>query len=168
LFDIFHSRVIGTAVLIPFLSCCNMYYGLGDRIKGLVVGVVDNEVSSITDCFNSSLKTFEVQNSDCKLTKVSCDFIKEFDQSIAELVSCSKLNLRMMSSLQLLLLIRSSIQPSMKRSTMSSMPRSSGLFTSFQTSPSFSRCSTTKETKTTHLIMDLCRFTSIKVLITHR
>jgi hypothetical protein len=80
-------RVIGTAVLLPILSCFNMFYGLGNRIKGLELGVVNEEISSITDCYNSSLKTFQVQNFDCRLTKVSCDFIREFDQSIAELVS---------------------------------------------------------------------------------
>lgn len=68
------------------LMCFGLNYGLGGKLSGLVVGVVNDEVPSISDCYNSSLKTFEIKRFDCIVQKTSCVFIKNFDQDTAKLV----------------------------------------------------------------------------------
>lgn len=74
-------------LLLPVCGFIGLYYGMGGRIDGLVLGVVSDEVLSHQECFNSSLKTFEIQGFDCVLSKTSCRFIEDFDQTVAELVS---------------------------------------------------------------------------------
>ena len=66
--------------------CVALNYGIGGKITGIVIGVVNDEVPKHSDCFNSSLKTFEIQRFDCNLFSTSCRFIKAFNQSVAKLV----------------------------------------------------------------------------------
>jgi hypothetical protein len=73
--------------MMPLIGCFVIFFGIGNRIKGMTLGVVNDETLFLSDCYNSSLKTFEVHNFDCLHFKISCDFIREFDQSVAELVS---------------------------------------------------------------------------------
>lgn len=74
-------------MLIPIIGCLCLHFGVGGTIKGLTLGFVNNEVSSIEECFNRSLVTFDVHDFECTLHKVSCRFINEFDESIASKVS---------------------------------------------------------------------------------
>jgi hypothetical protein len=68
-----------------------IYFALGNKLNGLVLGVVNDEVPSYSECHNTSLRFVEAREFDCILQKVSCRFIESFDQSIAELVGFVKL-----------------------------------------------------------------------------
>lgn len=52
-------------------------------MKGLTLGFVNEEVSSMSDCTNHSLITAKVEGFDCALNKVSCRFIFEINDDIA-------------------------------------------------------------------------------------
>ena len=75
------------SVLIPFIGCLCLHFGVGGLIREIKLGIVNSEVSSIEECFNQSLVTFEVQGFQCTPHKLSCRFIDEFDNGIAEKVS---------------------------------------------------------------------------------
>jgi hypothetical protein len=74
-------------ILMPVFVCLSLHFGIGDQLKGLVLGVVNDETSS---CFTSRVDWFG-----CELKKFSCRYLEEFDQSAAELV---KENLKLESS----------------------------------------------------------------------
>lgn len=77
-------------MLIPVIGCLSLQYGIGGKINGLKLGVVNNEVANINDCFNRSLITITTHDFDCMLNKASCRFINDFDTSDADLV-CSRI-----------------------------------------------------------------------------
>jgi hypothetical protein len=67
-----------------FLSlgvCVIINLAIGTKLNGLVLGVVNNETSSMSSCLNTSLQTVRVQNYECILQMLSCRFIEELDQS---------------------------------------------------------------------------------------
>lgn len=74
-------------MFIPVLGCLNLHFGIGGEIKDLTLGVISHEVKSINECFNQSLKTYELVESECVLQKTSCRFIKELNDGSANLVS---------------------------------------------------------------------------------
>lgn len=72
--------------LLPLVCCAGMHFGVGGIIKGMQLGVVNDEVPNNNDCANSSLITFRREGVECVLNKVSCRFIQEFDEDIAKKV----------------------------------------------------------------------------------
>lgn len=76
-------------MLIPVIGCLNLHYGIGGEIKGLTLGVVNDEVNSMNECFNKSLITYDLMpDSTCILHKTSCRFIHELlDDNLTEIVS---------------------------------------------------------------------------------
>jgi len=61
-------------------------YAVGGNPKGLKLGIVNHEVESYKDCFNSSLITTIAKEDSCTLNKVSCRFMNEIDDSFMEKV----------------------------------------------------------------------------------
>lgn len=89
LFDF--SRIFVTILLLPLLGCFCLHYAIGDSIYGLTLGIVNNEVETISECYDPSLKTSVVKGFDCFINKVSCKFITQFDPDIADLVEKYKI-----------------------------------------------------------------------------
>lgn len=73
--------------MIPLISNVLLNYAIGGRIRDLSLGFVNNEVDSINQCFNESLRTTNLNGFECHLNKISCRFINEFDDEIAKKVS---------------------------------------------------------------------------------
>lgn len=71
------------ALVLPFIGIICLHNTIGGNPKGLVLGIVDGEVSSLSECANRSLKTFELDGFECRLKKISCRFIHEINDSIA-------------------------------------------------------------------------------------
>jgi hypothetical protein len=63
-----------------------VHYAIGGDLNGHKIGIVNNEVKHIEECFNSSLVTAKQENYECKLDKVSCRFINQINETIAEKV----------------------------------------------------------------------------------
>lgn len=78
--------MIVISIIIPILGCVTLHYGIGGEIKGIKLGIVNHEVTFNDECFNNSLVTSEIRGYDCFLHKVSCRFIQEFDENVAEKV----------------------------------------------------------------------------------
>lgn len=76
-------------VFVPMISVTGMNYGIGGRIRGLRLGIVNDEVDSIEQCANRSLGRVETQERLCLPGKASCRFIDEFDEDVAEKVGDS-------------------------------------------------------------------------------
>lgn len=73
--------------MIPIAGCFSLYFGTGGELKGLPIGIVNNEVTRIDECFNGSLITTQIQGDDCRLNKISCRFIHELQgEYISEVV----------------------------------------------------------------------------------
>lgn len=68
--------VLFIATLIPLIGCICLHFGVGGRIRGLALGIVNNEAEDY-ECFNKSLITTMIHGYSCKLNKVSCRFINE-------------------------------------------------------------------------------------------
>jgi hypothetical protein len=70
-----------------------VYFTIGGNIHGLVLGVVNDEASSVAECQSAALNNYNLNRneSDCSFDKVSCLFLDEFDQQVAELVRLLKL-----------------------------------------------------------------------------
>jgi hypothetical protein len=65
--------------LLPFLQVAIMDLVISTDPKGLKLAVVNNEISSYQECFNSSLITSLPLNDSCHLEKVSCRFLYEIN-----------------------------------------------------------------------------------------
>lgn len=63
---------------LPFFQVFLLHYVIGGDPTGLKLAVVNNEIKSYQDCFNSSLVTSIPLNDSCHLEKVSCRFLQEF------------------------------------------------------------------------------------------
>lgn len=74
---------IFSAFLLPIIAIFCMNHAIGGNVTGMVLGVVNNEVAHIDECFNSSLVTARKHDFDCTLRKVSCRFIDQIDDSVA-------------------------------------------------------------------------------------
>lgn len=72
--------------IFPIISYICLHYAIGGRIHDLTLGIVNNEVESINECFNKTLRTTSLADLECSLNKVSCRFIDSFDSEIAEKV----------------------------------------------------------------------------------
>jgi ABC-2 family transporter protein len=69
--------------IVPLLQIVFFYMAIGGNPIGLKMGVVDDEIMSYEDCFNSSLITTFVHDDTCDLHKVSCRFLHELNDSVA-------------------------------------------------------------------------------------
>jgi hypothetical protein len=77
----------------PLFVCLVLFIGIGGNINDMILGVVNEEASSIDECRNASLNNYDVQlfQSDCTFQRVSCLFLAELDENVAKLVSSLKL-----------------------------------------------------------------------------
>jgi hypothetical protein len=73
-------------MFLPVFCCLSGFVGVSGPINDIVLGVVNDEITSAKDCFDPALKVVEIVDFDCKLYKASCRFISDFDQGVAELV----------------------------------------------------------------------------------
>lgn len=64
-------------MMIPIVGCFSLYVGTGGELKGLPIGIVNNEVTTIDECFSGSLVTTQIQGDHCRLNKISCRLIDE-------------------------------------------------------------------------------------------
>lgn len=70
-------------VIVPILQVVFFYLAIGGNPIGLKMGVVNDEVSSYEDCFNSSVITTFIHDDTCDVHKISCRFLHELNDSIA-------------------------------------------------------------------------------------
>ena len=71
---------------LPLLCFIIFHYSVGRDPIGLKIGIVNDEIN-YNDCFDKSLiTTIAVHNKSCELNKISCRFINQFNDSIAEKV----------------------------------------------------------------------------------
>lgn len=71
---------------LPMLCFGLFHYSVGRDPIGLKIGIVNDEIN-YNDCFDESLiTTIDLQNKTCELNKISCRFINQFNDSIAEKV----------------------------------------------------------------------------------
>lgn len=68
------------------LQCTCFYLAIGDNPKNLKIGIVNDEVDSYEDCFNTSLITTYVHDYECDLNKVSCRYLSRIPPDLAKQV----------------------------------------------------------------------------------
>lgn len=68
----------------PIFQLVCFYVAIGGNPIGLKIGIVDSEVSSYRECYNTSLITTFAHDDTCDLHKVSCRFINHINDSIAK------------------------------------------------------------------------------------
>ncbi|CAG9797343.1 unnamed protein product [Chironomus riparius] len=67
----------------PIFQLVCFYVAIGGNPIGLKLGIVDDELGSFSECWNSSLITTHPYNDTCDLNKVSCRFISHINDSVA-------------------------------------------------------------------------------------
>lgn len=73
-------------LILPMLCFFIFHYSVGRDPIGLKIGIVNDEIN-YNDCFNKSLiTTLSFQNKSCEFNKISCRFINQFNDSIAQKV----------------------------------------------------------------------------------
>lgn len=77
-------RVIFISLSTPILFPICLYFGTGGRISGLTIGIVNYEVNSFMECSNESLITIQKKDFDCYVNKISCRFINEIGDDLAD------------------------------------------------------------------------------------
>lgn len=75
-----------SAAILPVIACLSIQYALSDSVGKLRLGFVNNEVSGIEECFDQSLIFTEVHEYQCRIQKLSCMMIREFDEEEVEKV----------------------------------------------------------------------------------
>jgi hypothetical protein len=79
-------------LVLPLAVGISGHFGLGGKIQGLSLGIVNEEVDSILDCSNKSSFAVERRGFDCSFDKISCRFINAIDGSQVEKVFAYLLN----------------------------------------------------------------------------
>lgn len=70
--------------LYPIFQLVSFYVAIGGDPKELRLGIVNDEVSNIQECFNKSLiHTYYKDEYDCELYKTSCAFLNHLNRSFA-------------------------------------------------------------------------------------
>uniref|UniRef100_A0A182QE61 Uncharacterized protein n=1 Tax=Anopheles farauti TaxID=69004 RepID=A0A182QE61_9DIPT len=70
--------------LYPIFQLVSFYVAIGGNPKDLRLGIVNEELSNIRQCFNESLiTTYYREDYDCDLYKVSCRFLEKLNRSVA-------------------------------------------------------------------------------------
>jgi len=72
--------------LVPILQIVFFYLAIGGNPNGLKLGIVSGEIDNLQECTNTSLITTFVHDYTCDLHKISCRFLNEIDDSVAEKV----------------------------------------------------------------------------------
>lgn len=67
----------------PISSLYCFYYAVGADPKGLKLGIISDEITDYSECFNKSLVTTSFNDTSCDLYKVSCSFINHLNDSVA-------------------------------------------------------------------------------------
>jgi hypothetical protein len=122
-------------MLVPIFVCILLRVAIGNRIAGLVLGVINDEVENYTDCFNASLETVKVRRSKCVMQLLSCRFIDQFDQNVAELVRIPN---KLLSAFDQSFCFRNSMSLMRKPIAMLTNSRSTDISKSTTTSRTFS------------------------------
>lgn len=73
--------------LFPILQLTCFYLAVGNNPTDLYIGIVNYEVPDSKECFNNSLITVFNRNESCEFYKISCRFLNEFDETLANKVS---------------------------------------------------------------------------------
>ncbi|XP_040161258.1 ABC transporter G family member 20 [Anopheles arabiensis] len=70
--------------LYPIFQLVSFYVAVGGNPKDLRLGIVNEELTNIRQCFNESLiTTYYREDYDCDLYKVSCRFLEKLNRSVA-------------------------------------------------------------------------------------
>ncbi|XP_053661277.1 ABC transporter G family member 20 [Anopheles marshallii] len=70
--------------LYPIFQLVSFYIAVGGNPKDLRLGIVNDELANIRQCFNESLiTTYYREDYDCDLYKVSCRFLEKLNRSVA-------------------------------------------------------------------------------------
>uniref|UniRef100_A0A182R677 Uncharacterized protein n=1 Tax=Anopheles funestus TaxID=62324 RepID=A0A182R677_ANOFN len=70
--------------LYPIFQLVSFYIAVGGNPKDLRLGIVNEELTNIRQCFNESLiTTYYREDYDCDLYKVSCRFLEKLNRSVA-------------------------------------------------------------------------------------
>lgn len=69
--------------IVPFVQLSLFYLAIGGKPIGLKLAIVNDEIMDYRDCFNDTLISAVVKDSDCELSKVSCRFLHQLNDSIA-------------------------------------------------------------------------------------
>lgn len=80
------SSMFLVIMAIPIVGCFSLYIGTGGELKGLPIGIVNEEFDSIDGCSNKSLITTRIEGSECYVNKISCRFIDEIHGNFIEKV----------------------------------------------------------------------------------
>ncbi|KAL5282687.1 hypothetical protein ACFFRR_005643 [Megaselia abdita] len=70
-------------LMFPLIQLSCFYLAIGKTPTNLRIGIVNEEVDDIHNCFNSSMKTVTAYNETCEFNKVSCRYIKELGDGTA-------------------------------------------------------------------------------------
>lgn len=73
-----------------------LYYGVGGPLKGLRLGVVNQEITDYNYCLQESLNDTYYHDYECDLNKISCRLLNSINETVAEKVIeiCSKILIR--------------------------------------------------------------------------
>lgn len=71
---------------LPFFLLFLFYTCIGLDPIGLQFAIVSDEILNYEDCYNQSLITTNVEKFECNMHQISCRFILQFNDSIAEKV----------------------------------------------------------------------------------
>lgn len=82
-FPIFSSGIF-SVLMIPFLTILSFYMAVGGDPQGLKIGIVNDEMRHIDDCYNLSLITHRVHDYSCDLQLTSCRFVNEISHEIGD------------------------------------------------------------------------------------
>lgn len=70
-------------LLFPLIQLTCFYLAIGKTPTNLKIGIINEEMDNVHNCFNTSLKTVFAHNETCEFNKVSCRYIKELGDGTA-------------------------------------------------------------------------------------
>lgn len=73
-------------LMFPIIQLSCFYLAIGKTPTNLKIGIVDNEIPDYESCFAHNFKTVYNRNGTCMFHKISCRFITELGDEIAERV----------------------------------------------------------------------------------
>ncbi|XP_037949298.1 ABC transporter G family member 23 [Teleopsis dalmanni] len=73
-------------LMFPLIQLTCFYLAIGKTPTNLKLGIVTNEINDYTKCFSKNLTTVYNYNNTCEFNKISCRYITELGDGIAERV----------------------------------------------------------------------------------
>lgn len=70
-------------LMFPIVQLSCFYLAIGKTPTDLKIGIVNEEINNINDCFNSSLKTVFANEDICEFNDISCRYINELGDKSA-------------------------------------------------------------------------------------